>query len=416
MTAVKHVNLARTTVSAGGTGTITLGVAISGFLTFAAAGANSGDYISYAIEDGLNREIGRGLYVVTGGVATLQRTQIINSTNGNAAITVSANAQVFCPCSAQDLMPAFPKNDPHTAWRVSVVSTTDNSNIFDVYNIEFRQAAGVTEVATVAEAGGIVVASSQHNSDVSNAGNAFAGHTTNALQWAPDGSALPQWAGYVYLSGIAPVEVRVNCSTNVKEMTLDYSDDGGWSWTMFCTLTTKGGIDGGDNLYPINRGNTAGELVELITGDAAALAALASALGIGSNGGGTTTLPTSTLALSTGSSTSSAGFGAYGYSTGTAAGTASAMGALTPNTENSQTILGIYSILGNTVAMVVSGVVTTNWFETITIPGVGVLLLSAATIRVSGGNTYYSWVAIGTVGSGNVIFNAATSTTTSSGG
>lgn len=410
---VKHVNLARMTVSAGGTGTLTLGVAISGFLTFNAAGANSGDLISYAVEDGLNREIGRGLYVVTGGVATLQRTQIINSTNGNAAITVSANAQVFCPVSAQDLMPTFPKNDPHKAWRVSVVSTTDNSNGFAMYNVEFRQAAGVTEIAS----GGRVVFSSQHNGDVSAAGNVFAGHTSNALQWAPDGSALPQWVGYVYPTAIAPNEVRVYCSSNVKEMTLDYSDDDGWSWTTFCTLDTTGGIDGGDNLYPISRGASPSDLVAEITGNPTALAALASALGLSTGGGGSGSSGSTTavdFALTTASFTfnakSSEGFLAGDINQGVT------RGSLSPTTYGVVTIEGVFSS-GYSVEVIVSASWSPapQWFSSLNIPGIGTLHYADASIQSTGtwGATTYTWaISSGAVADGTLVLTPYVTPTT----
>jgi len=65
-------NLARMTTATTGTGTITLSSAVSGYLTFALAGVNNGDVISYAINDGANSEIGTGTYTSAG--TTLTRT------------------------------------------------------------------------------------------------------------------------------------------------------------------------------------------------------------------------------------------------------------------------------------------------------------------------------------------------------
>ena len=99
-----HYNLARMTTATTGTGTITLGSAATGFLTFAAAGAVDGDLVSYAIEDGNNREVGIGTYAAS--AQTLTRATILNSTNSGAAISLSGAAQVFSAILAQDLLSA----------------------------------------------------------------------------------------------------------------------------------------------------------------------------------------------------------------------------------------------------------------------------------------------------------------------
>lgn len=100
-------NLARMTTATTGTGTLTLGSAVSGFLTFAAAGITNGQTVSYAIEDGANREVGRGVYSTSG--TTLTRT-VLKSTNSNAAISLSGNAQVFITALAEDLDKATAAN------------------------------------------------------------------------------------------------------------------------------------------------------------------------------------------------------------------------------------------------------------------------------------------------------------------
>ena len=98
--AVKHYDLARMTTATTGTGTITLGSAATGFLSFAGAGVQNGDTITYAIEDGNNREVGRGVYTASG--TTLTRT-VLSSTNANALISLSGTAQVFIALAAEDL-------------------------------------------------------------------------------------------------------------------------------------------------------------------------------------------------------------------------------------------------------------------------------------------------------------------------
>jgi len=96
-------DLARMTTATTGTGTITLGSAVASFLTFAQAGVANGDTVTYAIEDGANREIGRGVYTSSG--TTLTRATILRSTNSNAAISLSGTAQVFIAAAAEDISP-----------------------------------------------------------------------------------------------------------------------------------------------------------------------------------------------------------------------------------------------------------------------------------------------------------------------
>ncbi len=93
-------NLARMTTDTTGTGTITLGAAVDGHLSFAAAGVSDGDVISYAIQDGVHGEIGRGTYTAAG--TQLARTTVLNSTNSDAAIVLSGSAEVFISPAAQD--------------------------------------------------------------------------------------------------------------------------------------------------------------------------------------------------------------------------------------------------------------------------------------------------------------------------
>jgi hypothetical protein len=97
----KLLNLARMTTATTGTGTITLGSAVSGFLSFGEAGIVDQDEITYAIQDGTNSEIGRGVYTAAG--TTLTRT-VLKSTNSDSAISLSGAAQVFITPAAEDFM------------------------------------------------------------------------------------------------------------------------------------------------------------------------------------------------------------------------------------------------------------------------------------------------------------------------
>jgi hypothetical protein len=105
MTVVKLYDLARMTTQTVGTGTITLGVAVPPYLAFSAAGVQDGDTVRYAIYDPIagGSEIGYGTYTASG--TTLTRNPH-SSTNANAAINLSGQAQVFITASAFDFVPA----------------------------------------------------------------------------------------------------------------------------------------------------------------------------------------------------------------------------------------------------------------------------------------------------------------------
>ncbi len=100
----KLFNIARMAVTGTpGTGSITLGSDIAGFINFAAAGIANGDVITYVIEDGDNREIGYGTYSSTG--PTLSRDTVLSSTNAGAKISATSAAQVFITPAKEDLYP-----------------------------------------------------------------------------------------------------------------------------------------------------------------------------------------------------------------------------------------------------------------------------------------------------------------------
>ena len=98
--AISLGNRAKMSTSTTGTGTITLGSALSGYQTFAQAGITNGQTIRYAIEDGTAFEIGSGTYTSSGTTLTRSVTESSNSDN---AITLSGNAEVFVTATVADL-------------------------------------------------------------------------------------------------------------------------------------------------------------------------------------------------------------------------------------------------------------------------------------------------------------------------
>lgn len=117
----KLYNIARMTTATTGTGTITLGSAVSGYLTFALAGVSDGETIAYGIKDGTNSEVGIGTYTSSG--TTLTRS-VTKSTNSDSAINLSGTAEVYITARKEDFLNAA---DPLTSSQVAVQSDQETA-------------------------------------------------------------------------------------------------------------------------------------------------------------------------------------------------------------------------------------------------------------------------------------------------
>mgnify|MGYP003644351486 CR=1 FL=1 len=94
-------NRAKMSTSTTGTGTITLGSALTGYQSFAQAGVSNGEQVRYTIQEGANWELGLGTYTASG--TTLSRTPS-ESSGGGSAISLSGNAEVFITAAAEDIL------------------------------------------------------------------------------------------------------------------------------------------------------------------------------------------------------------------------------------------------------------------------------------------------------------------------
>ena len=144
----KLFNRVKVSTSTTGTGTITLGAAVTGYQTFASGGVANGNIVSYVIEDSNgNVEFGTGTYTSTG--TTLSRTvtqSVISGTWGTSLITLSGTASVFITALADDIMPigggsdqVFWENDQSITTNYTI-TTGKNAGTFGTVTI----ASGVT--------------------------------------------------------------------------------------------------------------------------------------------------------------------------------------------------------------------------------------------------------------------------------
>lgn len=98
---VTLVNRAKVITTTTGTGPLTLGSAVDGFQTFAAAGVTDGQAVRYVIENGTAWEIGSGTYTASG--TTLSRSAS-ESSDGGAEITLAGTSIVYVIAGAQDIL------------------------------------------------------------------------------------------------------------------------------------------------------------------------------------------------------------------------------------------------------------------------------------------------------------------------
>ena len=137
------------TTTTTGTGTVTLGGAVSGFDTFAAGIGNS-NTTYYCIQLAAEFEVGLG--TLAGDSSTLARTTVISSSNSDSAVNFSAGAKnVFCTLPASKATVLDASGDLTLAGDIDV----DGTSNLDVVDID-----GAVDMALTLQVDGVLTTTS----------------------------------------------------------------------------------------------------------------------------------------------------------------------------------------------------------------------------------------------------------------
>lgn len=123
MAPIGRHNIAKMLSTTTGTGTLTLTTAAQGYNTFADAGVQNAEIVTYTIRDGAHTEVGRGTYTTAG--TTLSRDEVLSSTNGGAKISCTGRQFVMITLASEDISPF----GVYTGSSGTILDGVDDTNI-----------------------------------------------------------------------------------------------------------------------------------------------------------------------------------------------------------------------------------------------------------------------------------------------
>ena len=203
------------TTATSGTGTYTLGGAVTGFETFT-SNLSDGDTTYYACTDNVDFEVGLGTFTASG--TTLARTTILASSNSGSAVNWSAGTRtIFCTLPAAKTV------------------FLDASNITNISNLKLASGATVTAILDedgLSSDSATALATQQsikaYVDNTFTAGSFGSGITSGGnITLEDDGGSRPNGYGLVFKEASATYTTTFNKVTPTANRTISLPDETG---------------------------------------------------------------------------------------------------------------------------------------------------------------------------------------------
>jgi hypothetical protein len=202
-------NRAKMTTATTGTGTITLGSAVSGFQSFAFAGVANGETVRYVIEDGTAWEIGDGVYTSSGTTLT----RVLSQSSTGSLLNLSGSAVVYISPIADDF--SGPEYWMMLDAQYSLTNTTATQRLFNATaNGALTLGVGVYDYMTRFRVGGMSTTSGNISFTILGAGTAVIGTNGHSYVTGQDGTSVsPSAQSGIFFTGAAASAPIVTAST-----------------------------------------------------------------------------------------------------------------------------------------------------------------------------------------------------------
>lgn len=230
-----QLDRAKMTTATTGTGTVTLGSAVSPYQTWASAGAINAGVYTYLIEDGTAWEIGTGTYTASG--TTLSRT--LGSSSTGSLLNLSGSATVAQVSQAADADQVISQQTPSGT---GVVSFTNLNNFTQFRSLRLHGVVATTAAVTSTPL------KVQFNSDTSTS------NYQNERAYANGGSPLAAsdtGNGYMYGGDVVGASGPANESTPFEIWLPDFSQTTFMKTGLF-RYSLRNGTGGTSNLFVFN--------------------------------------------------------------------------------------------------------------------------------------------------------------------